>query len=39
MDNKVQLIEFSQIEDQKWRDDLKKIWTQLNAKNDLLLSL
>ena len=37
MDDRVQLIEVSQMEEQKWRDDLKTTWTQLNAKNDLLL--
>ena len=35
MDDRVQLMEVLQIEEQKWRDDLKTTWTQLNVKNYL----
>jgi len=37
MDARVQVIEISQVEDMKWREDLKTTWNELNAKNDLLL--
>ena len=37
MDARVQVIEISQVEDMKWREDLKTTWIELNAKNDLLL--
>ena len=37
MDARVQVIDISQVEDMKWREDLKTTWIELNAKNDLLL--
>lgn len=37
MDASVQVIEILQVEDQKWREDLKTTWIKLNVKNYLLL--
>ena len=37
MDARVHLIKVSQIEDMKWREDLKTTWTELNAKTIFLL--